>query len=65
MMLNGIVKEMTNNIEGIFHRQDKLVLHEDMVPPRDTESDGALTLDAGAAGDSFAYDSAKCDGGVY
>jgi hypothetical protein len=33
MMLNGIVKEMINYIEGIFHRQDKLVLHEDMVPP--------------------------------
>lgn len=33
MMLNGIVKEMINYIEGIFHRQDRLVLHEDMVPP--------------------------------
>jgi len=33
MMLNGIVKEMVDQIEGIFHRQDKLVLHEDMVPP--------------------------------
>jgi benzoyl-CoA reductase/2-hydroxyglutaryl-CoA dehydratase subunit BcrC/BadD/HgdB len=33
MLLHGIVTEVINYIEGIFHRQDKLVLHEDMVPP--------------------------------
>ena len=33
IVLNNVTKGIVDHIEGIFHRKDRLVLHEDMVPP--------------------------------
>jgi hypothetical protein len=33
MVVHAITKEVIDLLEGIFYRQDRLVLHEDMVPP--------------------------------
>jgi len=33
MLIHAITKEVTALLEGIYYRQDRLVLHEDMVPP--------------------------------
>lgn len=33
MAIHEVTKGIIDNIEGIFHRKDRLVLHEDMVPP--------------------------------
>lgn len=33
MIIHEVTKEVINLLEGIYYRKDKLVLHEDMVPP--------------------------------
>ncbi|MCX7678509.1 MAG: 2-hydroxyacyl-CoA dehydratase family protein [Spirochaetes bacterium] len=33
MLIHEVTKEVIHLLEGIFHRSDMLVLHEDMVPP--------------------------------
>ncbi len=33
MIIHATTKEIIDLLEGVYHRQDRLVLHEDMVPP--------------------------------